>query len=402
MSALDTEVLIVGAGPVGATLAGLLGKQGVDCVIIDSKEAPGPIADVDPRALAITLASRQILGSFDLWDKLPQDRIGVFKRMLVWDENGNGRIEFDCEDLNRHCLGYIVEQGVLERCLNTLLEYIPVVSIQRGVALESLHWEYDAVCALLSNGQGLRARLVVAADGANSRARDLAGINFIKHNYHQQALACVVKTELAHDEIARQRFLSKGPLAFLPLADPYHCGIVWSTTPDHALLLRDIDCVGFHSMLQQAFDNTLGKITESQERVCFPLRRAQAEHYCRERFVLVGDAAHSIHPLAGQGANLGLLDVACLAQVLAKARGQNKDIGGKNILRKYERWRKGDNQTKAIAMEGFKYLFERQDKYLPFLRNTGMDLVNSTAVVKHWIMRRAMGLEGDLPDVARA
>ena len=402
MSGIDTEVLIVGCGPAGATLAGLLGRKGIDCVVIEAVDKAVDPEVIDPRALAITVASSNILREFGLWDRLPPGRIGYFRRMQVWDANGRGRIGFDCTELQQETLGYIVEQSVLQYTLNEVLDFFPSVAVHRGESVLELNWRSNHIDVVLANGESLSSKLVVAADGFNSPTRDLAGIDYYVHDYNQTAVAAVVMTEFTHDDIARQRFMASGPLAFLPMTGKNQCAVIWSTLPDHARQLMEMDADEFNTELQDAFENTLGRIQESGRRSVFPLKRARAGQYCRDRLVLTGDAAHSIHPLAGQGANLGLMDAACLAQVLLRAKDNGKDFGNRNILRKYERWRKGDNEIMMKLMDGFKYLFEKQREPLPVMRNTGMNLVDAAGPLKHWIMRRAMGLAGDLPDAARA
>ncbi|MBF8269025.1 MAG: FAD binding 3 protein [Gammaproteobacteria bacterium] len=402
MPGLDAEVIIVGGGLVGASLAGLLGQQGIECIILAADDRSQPLGPIpDPRTLALTQASRQILQSLNVWPRLPGERIGRFRHMHVWDENGKGEIHFDCEDLCAACLGYIVEQEVLQTTLNQILEFIPAVTCRTGAKPVAIHSHDDAVTVELADGQ-LRAQLLVAADGAHSGTRELAGIGHAVHDYQQTAIACIVKTELPHDDTARQRFLRSGPLAFLPMADPYQCGTVWSTDPDHADQLLTMDAGQFELTLKSAFANTLGAIITSGQRAGFSLQRAQAKRYCKERIVLAGDAAHSVHPLAGQGANLGLLDAACLAEVLLQARKKNRDLGKMRVLRRYERWRKGENRFMMLVFEGFKYLFENQMTPVPLLRNMGLNLVDQNTYIKHFIMRRAMGLTGDLPAVARA
>ena len=402
MEKLDAEVLIAGAGPAGATLAGLLGSKGVECIVIDAA-ARRPLAQhPDPRVLAVTRASANILGDFGLWERLPAERLGNFRRMLVWDANGKGRIGFDSEDLGQSTLGYIVEQQLLQKVLDDTMDFFPAIDVYRNESAHALEWDEDGVRVFRQNGTPLRARLVVAADGFNSGTRDLAGIDYYIHDYRQSAVACVVTTELPHEDVARQRFLSEGPLAFLPMADMNRCAVIWSTLPEKARDLAAMAAPDFNLVLQDAFEDTLGEIVESGPRAVFPLKRARAACYCRDRFALIGDAAHSIHPLAGQGANLGLLDAACLAQTLLHARRAGKDIGNRCVLRKYERWRRGENEMMMAVMDGFKYFFEKQDDPLPMVRNAGLNLVDGLGPVKHWIMRRAMGLTGDLPDAARA
>lgn len=403
MSEFDAEILIVGGGLAGATLAGLLGQQGIDCIVIDARtEALEQTMTVpDPRTLALTHASRRILQTINTWQRLPDERIGHFRKIYVWDENGKGEIKFDCEELCETSLGYIVEQTVLQNALDEVLEFIPAVSSYKGETPKAVHWSNDAVTVDLNN-RSVRAKLLVAADGAHSKTREFAGIAYVKHDYRQTAITCVVKTALPHNNLARQRFLSEGPLAFLPMTDQQQCGIVWSTSPAYADQLLVMDTEQFNHTLKSAFASTLGEILESGHRACFSLQRAQAERYCKDRIVLVGDAAHSVHPLAGQGANLGLLDAACLAQLLLEARKKNKDLGNIRVLRRYERWRRGENRFMMMVFEVFKYLFENQMTPLPLLRNTGLNIVDRNSYIKHFIMRRAIGLEGDLPIAARA
>ena len=253
----------------------------------------------------------------------------------------------------------------------------------------------------LSDGREVSAKLLIAADGTGSKIRQLAGIDYDARQYGQTAVASIVRTELLHEHVARQRFLRNGPIAFLPLADQNRCGVVWSTTPGQAVELLDMDEARFQQTLADAFEGRLGAISDSGVRQSFPLQRAQARHYCSDRIALIGDAAHCVHPLAGLGANLGLLDAASLFQVISKARMKQRDFGSMTVLRKYERWRKGENFMVMMALEGLKYLFENQTLPLPPLRNAGMGLYNSFQTLKNITMRRATGLDGDLPDIVK-
>lgn len=398
----DTDAVIVGAGLTGSVLAILLARAGIHCTVIEAAAAPASEpSGSDPRALTLTHATRRILEAADAWRQLPEERIGRFEHMEVWDEAGSGRVRFDCESVGERRLGYVVEQALLQAALDRITDVHPGVTLLRGRRVRELHDAGDGVTATLDDGRRLASLLVVAADGIHSPTRELAGIDYRFHDYRQQAVACVVRTELPHNRVARQRFLQTGPLAFLPLPGPNDCGIVWSTTPERARELLALEAADFNAELAVAFDYTLGGIEDSGPRSGFPLGRAQAESYSRGRVVLVGDAAHCIHPLAGQGANLGFLDAASLAEVMVAAREKRRDIGGAMVRRRYERWRRGENYLMMMVMEGFKLLFENRTAPVRLLRNQGMNVFDSIPALKTRVMRRAMGLDGDLPAIAR-
>lgn len=401
MSAItrEAEVCIIGAGPVGLVLAGLLIRAGVACLVADRIPVTASHNRIDPRALALTPAAHAILDACGAWSLLKPASIGEFQRMEVWDAGGTGRIEFDSASLCLSTLGYIVNQSDLESALRAALNaarsnVIPMAD------LESVEFGPDQIIAHGVDGSRLTARLLVGADGARSRVRELAGIGYAAHAYEQHALACTARSSLPHGQVARQRFLASGPLAFLPLADPHACGIVWSTTPEQARRLQLQDEAAFRIQLAAAGGHVLGDMVECGPRMVFPLQRAQAERYCRPRLALIGDAAHSVHPLAGQGANLGLLDAASLAQVLLESRQAGRDPGALQTLRRYERWRRGENEMMISVFDGMHKLFGAGDPAMQRLRNAGLDLCNALDPVKHWLMARAMGMSGDLPGIA--
>ena len=389
------DLIIVGGGIAGGILASLMAQNGFNVAIVEARisEPSKP----DPRVFAITRASEMIFRRAGIWAKLAQQPLGHFREMHVWDANGAGSIHFDSKALSEPTLGYIIENQRIQNALREKLGQFTHLTWYCPANVESLNLRQNNAELLLDSGKRLTAKLIVGADGASSRIRQLAGISNHTHDYHQTAVVCSVKTQSAHHDIARQRFLSTGPLAFLPLADPHTCSIVWSTTTGQARVLLNCDEQEFNFQLEQAFDSTLGAVLETTQRFSFPLSRAHSSNYVAHRLALIGDAAHRVHPLAGQGANLGILDAATLAEVLNRTE---RDIGYFSTLRKYERWRKGENLAVIMAMDVFKYLFGSTIPPLQWSRNAGLNLTDSLTPVKRLIMRRAMGLTGDLPMLA--
>jgi len=397
------DVIIVGAGITGQAAAGLLAREGLQVALIDAQETAktGQDAPPDPRALAITPASRQILDAVGAWSKMDPRRIGHFRRMDVWDENGRGEIHFDSADVCRPTLGYIIESTILTRALTAAIRNESRVSWYQPARPRSLDVEPQQAVVSLDDGRCITARLVIAADGKDSLTRSLAGIGFVRHDYEQAALACIVRTEKAHGDTARQRFLSDGTLAFLPMNDAHECGIVWSILPEQVQALLKLETTVFQRELEATLEMRLGAVTALGPRVHYPLGHGSAERYIGDRLALIGDAAHVVHPLAGQGANLGILDAAALSQVVTETYRRGRDIGDRQVLRRYERWRRGDDQFMMHVMTGFKELFTRQTPPLPQLRNLGLRITDRLPPVKHYLMEYAMGIRGDIPDVAR-
>lgn len=402
----DCEVIIAGAGVVGLTLAALLARGGVRVALVDpaplaSGDAP---ADYDLRTFAITRASERILQSAGAWPVIADGRHGAFRRMEVWDAGSGGRIRFDSAELAEPALGYIVEQQRLRAALETVLVGLPTVVQHRGTAITNWGGDSGKIIVYLADGRRLSTNLLVGADGAESHVRQLTDIGYQRNDYQQHALVCNVRTALPHEDTARQRFLPTGPLAFLPLDRPDWSSIVWSTTPAQAAALQAADPDAFCLELSEAFEGRLGAVIECGARAAFPLFKARAEAYVRPRLALVGDAAHSIHPLAGQGANLGLLDAAALAEVVIDALQGGRDPGALRVLRRYERWRKGENLAMQALMDGFKALFGHPSPAVRWGLSLGLKLTDRAAPVKALIMRHAMGqaggLAGDLPRFA--
>ncbi|MCC6303369.1 MAG: UbiH/UbiF/VisC/COQ6 family ubiquinone biosynthesis hydroxylase [Gammaproteobacteria bacterium] len=387
---------------VGATLACGLAEGGLRVALVEATPPPGdwPAGSVDTRVSALTAASRQIFLRLGAWSDMVELGVSPFGHMRVWDAGGRGSIHFDCADIGTAQLGHIVENRVMQRALLARARGLGGLALHCPAGLETLEPRAAAIRVGLSDGGVFDARLVVGADGAASRVRQLAGIGVRGWGYDQHALVATVATERPHEETAWQRFLPTGPLAFLPLRDG-RCSIVWSTDPARARELVGLSDAEFMERLAESFEYRLGRVTGVSGRATFPLRLQHAAGYTAPRVALIGDAAHVIHPLAGQGVNLGLLDAAALAERVLDAAAAGMDIGAPRVLRGYERWRKGDNLGMMLAMDGFKRLFGSAASPLRLARNLGLDFADAAAPLKHAIIRRAMGLRGDLPRLAR-
>ncbi len=387
---------------VGLTLACALGQHDFKIAVVEAyqPEDINPEDDYELRVSAISKSSQQILQNVNAWQGMLNRRACAYQHMHVWDATGDGNIHFDAADLGIDSLGHIIENKVIQFSLLEQCLQLPEVDWLCPQQVSHIDFSGSLQQVILSNGDVISAKLLVGADGANSKVREAAGIEINQSPYEQKAVVAVVKSTLRHKDTAWQRFLPSGPLAFLPLSDG-SCSIVWSAENQRADDLIEMDEPQFIKELQDAFEHTLGKIETVSQRVAFPLVRRHANEYVKPGLALVGDAAHTIHPLAGQGVNLGLLDAAALAETIMQARAQGKNIASLTTLRKYERWRRADNSLMMYSMSGFKNLFSNEQTELSFVRNAGLNLVNGLGPVKNKLMRHALGLEGDLPEMAK-
>ncbi len=397
----DYDVVIVGAGIVGATLACALAVSKLRIAVVEhTQPLSAPTGDYDLRVSAITPGSRVILDGVGAWAGIAQERVCPVEQMHVWDAGGTGAIHFDSADIGEPRLAYIIENNAIRAALIERIERCSNVQLCCPRDVDTIDVADSRVTLRLTDGTQIGASVVIGADGPRSRVRQQAGIDLTAWGYAQQAIVATVATEKSHKNTAWQRFLSTGPLAFLPLADG-RCSIVWSVDSEQADVLLVHDDAQFLEALATAFSDRLGAVVATSARAAFPLQRAHAKRYVDSRIALIGDAAHTVHPLAGQGVNLGLLDAAVLAEVLLDADGAGRDIGSLRLLRRYERWRKGDNLAMLGVTDGLKRLFGNSMEAVARVRTLGLDVADSIQPVKNMFMRRAAGLEGDLPRLAR-
>ena len=396
------EVIIVGGGMVGASLAAALAQENMRIAVIEPFEAQRRwSADLyENRVSAITRATQRVFEQLGAWEGMVERDVCSYEHMAVWDATGSGEIHFDSADLGEPNLGHIIENRVILAALLDRLEELESCDLFCPAKASELEVSDEGVRLVLEDGRELSAPLIVGAEGNRSWVRQQAGIETTGWSYEQSAVVATIKTAQPHQDTCWQRFMPDGPLAFLPLNEGYS-SIVWTTSPQQAEELAALPEDEFLQALHETFGDRLGAMTFTGPRGVFPLALQHADAYVKPRIALIGNAAHAIHPLAGQGLNLGISDVAALAEVLFEARKDKKDIGRQAVLRRYERWRKGDNIGMSASMELFKQLFGSQLPGVGLLRNLGLSLTNAAAPVKNHLIRHAMGLEGDLPRLAR-
>lgn len=395
------DIVIIGGGMVGAALACALGNSSLKVALLDRAPPAAPDKGYDQRVSAITLASQTFFENAGAWAGMARRRVSPAREMQVWSEGGSGSIHFNAAEIGEPCLAWIIENRVIQTALIERLHQFTNVHYLCPVEVADIALADNGAAITLKDGRTLGTKLLVGADGADSAVRRASGIETQSLNLNQKGIVATVTTEKPHEATARQRFLATGPLAFLPLDEPHTCSIVWSADNARADQLLALDDTSFISELQKVFGESLGKIQTIGPRAGFPLALSHAKAYTAPHLALVGDAAHTVHPLAGQGVNLGFLDAATLAEVLLEAAANQKNIGTHAVLRRYERWRKGDNLAMVSITGGFRYLFGNDLPMVSQLRNWGLDLTNVASPVKNFIMRRASGLEGDLPKLAR-
>jgi len=402
------DVAVVGAGPIGlATAMLLVRRSGIPATRIAVIDRRVP-ADLDPavlpidlRVFALSRASERILRAADAWSDVAAVRASPYERMQVWHADvpphGGDALVFDAAEIGERDLGVIAENQLLQVALARAARRAGIALVEGE--LEALEFTRDAA-QLRVGARSIEAALVVGADGAQSRVRELAGLFANRTDYGQIAIVAMVSTSKPHQRTAWQRFLGDGTLAFLPLADG-SSSIVWSVAAERAEKLLATKPEALERELERDFDSALGSVRLASERVKFPLWRLSAVNYVHARIALVGDAAHVVHPLAGQGANLGFLDAAALADVLEQGIAAREDLGAERILRRYERWRRSENELMSAAIDAFDRLLARGSGKLAETAQRGLPLVGRYGLVKRAFIERAMGLVGELPAAAR-
>jgi ubiquinone biosynthesis UbiH/UbiF/VisC/COQ6 family hydroxylase len=392
------EIVVAGAGPVGLLFAWRLAREsrasGVGIRIVDAKAPAGWQAQrIDPRVYALSREAQCLLG--DLWQTMAARRVCPYRRMRVWEGDapeGSAAITFDAAEIAEPDLGHIVEDSLIRSVLLDDLARADV-RIGFGVGVEAVRAERGAVSIRFSDGTAATVDLVVGADGGESKVRAAAGIDAVRKDYRQRAVVTHVASEKPHGETAWQRFLPEGPLAFLPLADG-QSSIVWTSSEARAAELLAAGDEAFVDALQTASAGVLGRLGPCAERLAFPLRLSHAIRYTRPGVALIGDAAHAVHPLAGQGMNLGMRDAAVLGDVLVEAIERGEYPGDERVLRRYERRQKAHNLGMQLAFDGLNELFGRRaPPWVAPVRGLGLACFDRLAPAKRILMRRALGLD---------
>lgn len=397
------DVVIVGGGMVGATLACALAEADLSIALIEKEYPPAysPEQPHDLRVSALSLASERILRHVGAWQGIESRRLCPYRRMRIWEASDKrGATEFDSSRIDQPYLGNIVENRVIQLALLDRVKELDNVDLICPAQITNIDYSPGASLVELEGGREIVGRLMVAADGGQSRVREAVGIGTHKWDYDQYALVVSVTTGYEQQDITWQQFTPTGPLAFLPLSGSC-ASLVWYNTPNEVHRLMNLPDAVFMAELRDTFPARLGPVIEMLERGYFPLKRQHAQRYVAEGVALAGDAAHMIHPLAGQGVNIGLLDSAVLAEEVLNAKSAGQAWESLDVLKRYEDRRRRHNFLMMQTMDSFYRVFSNDIKPLKLVRNLGLGLAGKLPLAKERVMQFAMGLEGDLPVIAR-
>lgn len=387
------DIVILGGGIVGLTAALCCAKKGLNIGLVE-KEALNftEIDEVDIRCSAISRASQIIFQSLGVWDLMPAQRLSAYQRMVVWDGKGFGKIIFDAAEIAAANLGHIIENKILLNALITQVNNHPHIQLFAAQSAKAVAIDEKTAVLTLEDDTVIQAKCLIGADGGRSWLRNALSFEVETKEYQQVAVIANVQTEKSHENTAWQRFLSEGPLAFLPLFGSNLCSIVWTTSREKSAELQALSQPDFCEILRHAFDGQLGKILSCSPRQSFPLSRLMVKESVRSRVALIGDAAHVVHPLAGQGVNLGIQDANRLAETLARANISGIDMGHLQSLRRYARAANHQNKAFAWAIDALNTTFTAQSDWIMGVRSMGLNFIHENPFIKRKLIKVAMGI----------
>lgn len=388
---MQVDVTVVGAGMVGLAMARQCQQMGMNIALIEKSpvSVKWPSDSLPLRVSAISPASQHLLTQLGAWSGIEKEA-APYENMFVWDAQSEAKITLTAEYIHQAYLGHIIANRVIQKHLYQALDQAEMSHLIPD-QIGSLQPKPDGWQLHLASGKMIDTKLLIGADGANSSLRQQMGIASPVTFYQQKAIVAVVKTALPHQATAWQRFLPTGPLAFLPLSDPHQCSIVWSLDETHFESINGLDNAAFCQQLAQALEQKLGAIELLTDRAAFPLKHHHCKTYVKPHFALIGDAAHSIHPLAGQGVNLGLLDVQALSKIIQQAKARQRPLGLVSDLKRYQQKRRWHNEVMLQSMTLFNALFKQTDPVTKMVRQFGVNQVDSCHVLKKYLIEQATG-----------
>ena len=401
----DCDIAIVGGGLNGPALALAAAQVGLRVIVLDAtSHKPRKNAKFDGRAYALALASKRLMAAVGVWENVAQDAEPMLNIRVSDGHAGVGAspffMDFDHAELEEGPMGYMVEDRHLRYALQAAMQTSPLIEYRLATRVTGQSTGPEGVTLSLANNQKITTRLLVGADGRQSGTAARAGITYTGWQYGQTALVCAVEHDRPHGGVAHQFFMPAGPMAVLPLS-ARRSTVVWSEKTDSAAVIKTLDDAAFLDVLRPRFGDFLGDIALAGGRFSYPLGMMIAKSYIAPNVALIGDAAHGVHPIAGQGLNAGLRDVAALIQVLSEAKQRGEDFASQPVLARYQLWRRFDATALAVATDGFNRLFSNDNPILRLGRDLGIGMLNAMPKVRRGILREAAGLTGDLPDLMR-
>ena len=397
----DSDIVIVGGGLNGPALALAMAQTGHSVTVIDALDRQTLQSDAfDGRAYALALASQRLLSGIGIWEAVAQDAQPMLEIKVTDGRAGEGPspfwMHFDHAEIEEGPMGFMLEDRFLRRAMLDAMDAEPLITQINGTSVVAQTVQGNAVTVTVEDGAQITARVLVGSDGRRSGTAERAGIRRTGWGYGQTALVCAVSHELPHHGVAHQFFMPPGPLAILPLTGN-RSSIVWSETDTEARRIHALDDDAYLDVLRPRFGSFLGDIALAGKRFTYPLNLTIANSFVSDRLALIGDAAHGVHPIAGQGLNAGLRDVGALAETLTLAARRGEDIGAEQVLLRYQQWRRFDTATLALATDAFNRLFSNDNPLLRGARDLGMGVVNALPGLRRGFIREAAGLTGDLP-----